>query len=82
MSVVTGTEKKTVLRRNRNGIEVGDRFVKTDDPKTVWVVAGRGSSVAPMPHFQVVQEGYYSRMRTLAESVLLDPDYYRRVSES
>lgn len=82
MSVVSGTEKKTVLRKNRNGIAVGDRFVKTDDPKTVWVVAGRGSSVAPMPHFQVVQEGYYSRMRTLAESVLLDPDYYRRVSEN
>lgn len=82
MSMVTGTEKKTVLRKNRNGIEVGDRFVKTDDPKTVWVVAGRGSSVAPTPHFQVVQEGYYSRMRTLAESVLLDPDYYRRVSEN
>ena len=71
-----------MLRRNKNGIEVGDRFVKTDDPKTVWVVAGRGSSVAPMPHFQVVQEGDYSRMRTLAESVLLDPDYYRRVSEN
>jgi len=82
LSVVSGTEKKTVLRRNKNGIEVGDKFVKTDDPKTIWVVAGRGSSVAPMPHFQVVQEGYYSRMRTLAESVLLDPDYYRRVSEN
>ncbi len=69
-----------MLKRNKNGIEVGDKFVKTDDPKTIWVVAGRGSSVAPMPHFKVVQEGYYSRMRTLAESVLLDPDFYRRVS--
>jgi hypothetical protein len=81
LSVASGTENKKLLRRNKNGIEVGDKFVKTDDPKTIWVVAGRGSSVAPMPHFQVVQEGYYSRMRTLAESVLLDPDYYRRVSE-
>lgn len=71
-----------MLRRSKNTIEVGDRFVKTDDPKTVWVVAGRGSSVAPMPHYKVVQEGYYSRMRTLAESVLLDPDFYRRVSDS
>lgn len=71
-----------MLRRNKNGIEVGDKFVKTDDPKTVWIVAGRGSSVAPMPHFRVVQEGYYSRMRTLAESVLLDPDYYRRITEN
>ena len=71
-----------MLRRNKNGIEVGDRFVKTDDPRTVWVVAGKGSSVAPMPHYKVVQEGYYSRVRTLAENVLLDPDFYRRVSDS
>lgn len=71
-----------MLKRSKNNIEVGDRFVKTDDPKTVWVVAGRGSSVAPMPHYKVVQEGYYSRMRTLSENVLLDPDFYRRLSEN
>ena len=69
-----------MLRRNKGGIEVGDRFVKTDDPKTIWVVSGPGSSVASLPHYQVVQEGYYSRMRTLAENVLLDPDFYRRVT--
>jgi len=33
-----------------------------------------------MPHYKVVQEGYVSRMRTLAENVLLDPDYYKRIS--
>jgi len=71
-----------VLRRNKVSIEIGDRFVKADDPKTVWIVEGRGSTVAPMPHYKVVQEGYYSRMRTLAENVLLDPDYYRRVAET
>lgn len=71
-----------MLKRNKIAIEVGDKFVKADDPKTIWIVEGRGSSVAPMPHYRVVQEGYYSRMRTLAESVLLDPEYYRRVSES
>lgn len=76
------SEIKTLLKKNKNAIEVGDRFVKTDDPRTVWVVAGRGSSVAPMPHFKVVQEGYFSRMRTLSENVLLDPDYYRRITES
>ncbi len=82
VSAVFRAENKTLLRRNKVSIEVGDRFVKADDPKTVWVVAGRGSSVAPMPHYKVVQEGYYSRMRTLAENVLLDPDYYRRVTEA
>ena len=69
-----------MFSRQKTAIEIGDRFVKTDDPKTIWVVAGKGSSVAPMPHYKVVQEGYYSRMRTLAENVLLDPDFYRRVS--
>lgn len=69
-----------MFSRQKSSIEIGDRFVKTDDPKTIWVVAGKGSSVAPMPHYKVVQEGYYSRMRTLAENVLLDPDFYRRVS--
>ncbi len=69
-----------MFSRHKTTIEIGDRFVKTDDPKTIWVVAGKGSAVAPMPHYKVVQEGYYSRMRTLAENVLLDPDFYRRVS--
>lgn len=70
-----------MLRRGRYNIEVGDRFVKTDDPRIVWIVAGRGSSVAPMPHYRVVMEGYHSRVRTLSEMVLLDTDYYRRVNE-
>ena len=60
-------------------IEIGDRFVKADDPKTVWVVAGHGSSVVSIPHFQVVREGYESRVRTLSEQVLLDSQYYVRV---
>lgn len=70
-----------MLRKGKVNIEIGDRFVKTDDPRTVWIVAGRGSSVAPIPHYRVVMEGYHSRMRTLSESVLLDTDYYRRVTE-
>jgi hypothetical protein len=74
-------ETAAVLRKGKVNIEIGDRFVKTDDPRTVWIVAGRGSSVAPIPHYRVVMEGYHSRMRTLSESVLLDTDYYRRVTE-
>ena len=65
--------------KNNNKIDIGDRFVKTDDLKTVWVVAGTGSPVAPIPHYQVVREDYTSRMRTLSERVLLDTDFYRRV---
>jgi len=68
-----------VFKKNKNQIDIGDRFVKTDDPTTVWIVAGTGSPVVSIPHFQVVREGYTSRMRTLSEQVLLDADYYRRV---
>ena len=68
-----------MFNRKPQKIEIGDRFVKTDDLKTVWVVSGRGSSVVPIPHFQVVREGYESRLRTLSEQVLLDPHYYVRV---
>ena len=66
-------------KSNNNKINIGDRFVKTDDPQTVWVVAGVGSPVVSIPHYQVVREGYTSRMRTLSEQVLLDVEYYRRV---
>jgi hypothetical protein len=65
-------------QKTRSKIQIGDRFVKTDEPKTVWVVAARGSTVDPIPHYQVVQEGCQSRRRTLSELVLLDRDYYRR----
>ena len=64
---------------NSSNIIIGDRFVKTDDPTTVWIVAGVGSPVASIPHYQVVREGYTSRMRTLSKQVLLDADFYRRV---
>jgi len=68
-----------VFNRKPEKIEIGDRFVKADEQKTVWVVSGRGSSVVPIPHFQVVREGYESRVRTLSEQVLLDSQYYVRV---
>lgn len=68
-----------MFKKHKNRIEIGDRFVKTDDPTTVWIVAGTGSPVVKIPHYQVVREDYTSRMRTLSEQVLLDTDYYRRV---
>lgn len=61
-------------------INVGDRFVKADDPNTVWVVAAEGSSVSKIPHFQVVREGMETRRRTLSAATLLDKDFYRRVA--
>ena len=60
-------------------IQIGDRFVKSDDPSIVWVVDGEGSGVTPIPHFQVVQEDRQTRRRTLSEATLLNTDFYRRV---
>ena len=66
-------------KNNTNKIDIGDRFVKTDEPTTVWIVARAGSPAASIPHYQVVREGYTNRMRTLSEQVLLDGDFYRRL---
>ena len=68
-----------VFKKNKKTIDVGDRFVKTDDPNTVWIVAGDGAPIAAIPHFQVVREGYTNRVRTLSKQVLLDADFYLRV---
>ncbi|MDD9876126.1 MAG: hypothetical protein OXR84_01655 [Magnetovibrio sp.] len=68
-----------MFKKSKNSIDVGDKFVKTDDPSTIWIVAGNGSPVASIPHYQVVRQDYASRVRTLSQQVLLDTDYYRRV---
>ena len=68
-----------MFNKKQQKIEIGDRFVKSDEPKTVWVVIGHGSSIVDIPHFQVCREGYESRVRTLSENVLMDSNYYVRV---
>lgn len=70
-----------MFSKSRSGaqIKIGDRFVKSDDPKIVWVVMGEGSGVTPIPHYQVAQEDRQTRRRTLSEQTLLDRDYYRRI---
>ncbi len=62
-----------------SAVNIGDRFVKADDPRTVWVVAGHGSSVSKIPHYQVVREGMETRRRTLSVTTLLDRDFYIRI---
>ena len=70
-----------MFKRGKETVEIGDRFVKTDDPTTVWKVAGPGSSVVKIPHFQVVREDSENRIRTLSAEVLLDQAYYQRVNK-
>ena len=68
-----------MFNKKQQKIEIGDRFVKSDELKTVWIISGLGSSVVDIPHYQVCREGYESRVRTLSENVLLDSNYYVRV---
>jgi len=70
---------QSVLKKNKKSVDIGDRFVKTDDPTTVWVVAGHGAPISALPHFQVTREDSSNRVRTLSEQVLLDPDFYQRI---
>ncbi|MGB0683555.1 MAG: hypothetical protein ACPGOV_12645 [Magnetovibrionaceae bacterium] len=58
-------------------IAIGDRLVKVDDPKTVWIVDSPGSAHNPIPHYQLVMDGNPNRRRTLSENVLADRDFYR-----
>lgn len=70
-----------VFKRGKTKVEIGDRFVKTDNPDVVWVVAGHGSSVVKIPHFQVYREDSTNRVRTLSEEALMDRDYYRKLTD-
>ncbi len=60
-------------------IKMGTRFVKVDDPRTVWVVSGKGSDRTPVPHYILVREDANTRQRTLSEAVLLNRNFYKRV---
>ena len=62
-------------------INIGDRFVKADEPTKVWIVTELGAPISSIPHYQVVREDYVSRLRTLSEQVLLDDNFYRRIDE-
>ena len=69
-----------VLKKNNKNIGIGDKFVKTDEPKTIWIVTDRGAPVASIPHYKIVREDYVSRVRTLSGQVLLDSKFYRKVN--
>ena len=60
-------------------INIGDRFVKADEPTKVWVVTESGAPISSIPHYQVVREDYVSRLCTLSGQVLLDNSFYRRI---
>lgn len=61
-------------------IERGDRFVKIDDPRIIWVVERTMDVAHSVPHVQLIQEGQPGRRITLSESILLDTKYHRRLA--
>lgn len=65
------------MRKRR--IDIGTRFVKIDEPRTVWIVTAKGSDRTPVPHYILVREDAHTRQRTLSEAVLLDKNFYRQV---
>jgi len=58
----------------------GDRFIKVEDPRTVWVVERVVDVPDPIMHVQLFQEGRPQRRRTLAESVLRDRGFYQKIN--
>ena len=68
-----------MLKKNNKMINIGDRFVKADEPTKVWVVTELGAPISSIPHYQVVREDYVSRLRTLSEQMLLDSNFYCRI---
>ncbi len=66
-----------------DNIQPGDRFAAVDAPTIVWVAAHvierRGE---PSRHVVLIQEKHRHRDKTLSESVLLDPRFFRRMGRS
>jgi hypothetical protein len=66
----------------RQGVEIGDRFIKTDGQyQSVWTVRQVVHFEGIPPHARLVpDQGAHLGYRTIAVSVLHDPDFYRRVT--
>jgi len=66
----------------RHGVEIGDRFIKTDGQyQSVWTVRQVVHFEGIPPHARLMpDQGVHLGYRTIAVSVLHDPDFYRRVT--
>ena len=43
-----------LLKKDNKTINIGDRFVKADEPTKVWVVTELGAPISSIPHYQVM----------------------------
>ncbi len=63
-------------------IKVGDKFIKPNDPKTVWVVRGLVDLPDLPPHAELKAQGYLNRMTMMSLAALADQNLYRRIEDS
>ncbi|MEE8393783.1 MAG: hypothetical protein V3R66_05510 [Rhodospirillales bacterium] len=63
-------------------VEIGEKFVKPEDPGTVWTVQ-RFIDLPGLPqHVELKTEGKFDRKIMLSVSAIMDRSLYRRVEKT
>lgn len=60
-------------------INIGDSFMKPEDPRTVWVVEHFVDLPGLPRHAELKAKGYRNRKIMLSVSALMDRNFFRRV---
>ena len=63
-------------------IKVGDEFIKTEVPNTVWVVKQLVEFPGLLPHAKLTCRGFLGRTITLSLEALTDQNLYRRIEKT
>ncbi len=63
----------------KSEINIGDSFIKPEDPRTVWVVEQFVDLPGLPRHAELKAKGYRNRKVLVAVSALMDRIFYRRV---
>jgi len=62
-------------------IKVGDKFIKPEVPKMVWVVNRLVEIPGMPPHAKLIVQGRLNQSMTLSLDALTDQILYRRIEE-
>jgi len=63
-------------------IKVGDEFIKTEVPNTVWVVTQLVDLQGLPPHAALRVKGHFSRMMLMSLEALIDHRLFHRIEDS
>ena len=63
-------------------IKVGDEFIKSEVPNTVWVVKQLVEFPGLVPHAELISQGFNRRTITLSLNALADQNLYRRIEKT